>query len=80
MPGQLNPLPIVFTVELDETTPPTATISFTALLPRVCDEDVAAPVHRHAIGLVESAANRIHDRAGRDHPANRNDLLHRIVL
>ena len=29
----MNPLPIVFTVELDETTPPTATISFTVLVP-----------------------------------------------
>jgi hypothetical protein len=46
---------------------------------RVCDEDVAAPIHRHTNGRRESAAKRFHGRVGRDHAANRNDLLHRAV-
>ena len=53
----LPPLSKVKGTERDALVLPTAvvgsfcgarTISFTALLPIVCDEDVAAPVHRHA--------------------------------
>ena len=36
--------------------PLTARISFTALLPLIGDEDVPVPVHRHAAGDTESAA------------------------